>query len=226
MSPKARDHKPNGDVQEINCKNKSPKGSTNPSNNSEAPAVLEKKILKHPLRDSWTLWYFKFNKSKDWSDNLVEVFTFNTIEDFWGLYTYLQPVSTLSPGIDYSLFKTGITPMWEDAENREGGRWLIKSERQHRNSALDRMWLELLLYLIGGDERTADEVNGGYINVRQKFNKVSLWMRNREKKAIVMEAGATFKECIGVDRRIKVEFEFHEDSSNRSSSSAVYRYVV
>nr|ACO11310.1 Eukaryotic translation initiation factor 4E [Caligus rogercresseyi] len=192
-----------------------------------APLVKRAPLeIKHPLQDSWTLWFFKFNKSNDWSDNLVIVYTFTTIEDFWALYRYLRSVSNLSPGSDYSLFKTGTTPMWEDANNREGGRWIIKSERQRRTINLDKMWLELLLFLIGGDEEIADEINGGYVNVRQKFDKVSLWMKNRDKKSLTTQAGAAFKERMGMDRKESIEFEFHEDSCNRSSSSAVFRYVV
>ena len=31
--------------------------------------------------------------------------------------------------------------MWEDEKNKEGGRWLVNSNRNQRGE-LDRMWLE------------------------------------------------------------------------------------
>ena len=33
--------------------------------------------VKHPLQHSWTLWYFRNDRSKTWEDNLREVSTKN-----------------------------------------------------------------------------------------------------------------------------------------------------
>ncbi|EAX06077.1 eukaryotic translation initiation factor 4E, isoform CRA_a [Homo sapiens] len=50
------------------------------------------------------------------------------------------------PGCDYSLFKDGIEPMWEDEKNKRGGRWLITLNKQQRRSDLDRFWLETVSF--------------------------------------------------------------------------------
>lgn len=42
---------------------------------------------KHPLFDTWTLWFDnpgKKNNSKDWADNIKEIITFDSVEEFWG----------------------------------------------------------------------------------------------------------------------------------------------
>ena len=36
------------------------------------------------------------------------------VEDFWALYNHIELASRLAAGCDYSLFKEGIKPMWED----------------------------------------------------------------------------------------------------------------
>ena len=36
----------------------------------------------------------------------------------------------------------GIQPMWEDARNRAGGRWLVNLEKRDRRESLDNCWLE------------------------------------------------------------------------------------
>lgn len=36
----------------------------------------------------------------------------------------------------------GIEPMWEDSQNKRGGRWLITLAKQQRHTELDRFWLE------------------------------------------------------------------------------------
>jgi translation initiation factor 4E len=61
--------------------------------------------IKHPLQNTWALWYFKNDKSKEWKDNLQKITTFDTVEDFWRLYNYVQPASQLQVGCDYSVFK-------------------------------------------------------------------------------------------------------------------------
>lgn len=38
---------------------------------------------KHPLNCSWTLWFFENDKKKTWEDNLREIISFDTVEDFW-----------------------------------------------------------------------------------------------------------------------------------------------
>jgi len=43
------------------------------------PAELE---VKHPLENKWTLWFYE-NRSKVWEENVREVASFDTVEDFW-----------------------------------------------------------------------------------------------------------------------------------------------
>lgn len=42
--------------------------------------------VKHPLHNEWTLWFDNPGKkanAQSWSQNLKEIVTFKTIEDFW-----------------------------------------------------------------------------------------------------------------------------------------------
>ncbi|XP_041605623.1 eukaryotic translation initiation factor 4E type 1B isoform X2 [Vulpes lagopus] len=107
------------------------------------------KLELHPLLNRWALWFFKNDRSRTWQDNLRLVTKFDTVEDFWAMYSHIQLASKLSSGCDYALFKDGIEPMWEDSRNKRGGRWLVSLAKQQRHSELDRLWLETLLCLIG-----------------------------------------------------------------------------
>ena len=71
------------------------------------------------------------------------------MEDFWALYNHIELSSKLSAGCDYSLFKEGVKPMWEDDRNRRGGRWVINLNKSQRATFLDNFWLEVMLCLIG-----------------------------------------------------------------------------
>nr|XP_019940242.1 PREDICTED: eukaryotic translation initiation factor 4E-like [Paralichthys olivaceus] len=107
--------------------------------------VSPEAYIKHPLQNRWSLWFFKNDKSKTWQANLRLISKFDTVEDFWALYNHIQLSSNLMSGCDYSLFKDGIEPMWEDERNKRGGRWLMTLTKQMRRLDLDRFWLETVV---------------------------------------------------------------------------------
>ncbi|GIY46847.1 eukaryotic translation initiation factor 4E-1A [Caerostris extrusa] len=105
--------------------------------------------MKHPLQNVWSLWFYKNDRTKTWEENLTEIASFDTVEDFWALYNHIELVAKLPLGSDYALFKQGIKPMWEDERNKQGGRWLINFQKYHANPDLNSCWLEILLCMIG-----------------------------------------------------------------------------
>lgn len=43
--------------------------------------------VKHQLQHTWTLWFTKPPSGKqDWNQLLKEVISFNSVEEFWGIY--------------------------------------------------------------------------------------------------------------------------------------------
>ena len=112
------------------------------------------KYIKHPLQNAWTLWFFKNDKTRTWEENQRPIITVTTVEDFWSLYNHIEVASRLPPGTDYSLFKEGIFPDWEDPRNQEGGRWIVTLDKAQKEKLLDSYWLEIIFFLIGahGDE--------------------------------------------------------------------------
>lgn len=45
----------------------------------EADQLSPELMIKHPLQNSWTLWFFKNDKTKQWEENQREIITFNTV---------------------------------------------------------------------------------------------------------------------------------------------------
>lgn len=186
-------------------------------------------LIKHDLHTSWTLWYYENIKDRKWEDNLVPIITFGTVEDFWAAYNYLEPASNLQIGSDYALFKTGIKPMWEDEQNKPGGRWLIsldKSRGQAQDN-LDIYWLDLMLLMIGeGFGEHGEVVNGAVINRRIKGNKIALWTSDANKREANMHAGRCMKEALQMPPNSSLAFQVHSDTSSRNSSTAKCLYKV
>ncbi|GLH09541.1 hypothetical protein R5R35_004613 [Gryllus longicercus] len=168
---------------------------------------------KHPLQNSWTLWFHKTERSRSWDENLRPVINFHTVEDFWGVFTHVKPASQLSDGCDYCVFKEGIAPMWEDKANRRGGRWVMKLPRADRSSKLDTLWEETLIAMIGEDffNHGAD-VCGAVINIRSGFDKISIWTKDARNKQSILAIGWKLKECLGLGPSIPLAYQAHVDT--------------
>jgi len=184
-------------------------------------------VIKHPLKHKWAMWYFKNDKSKDWKENQRYVYSFHTVEDFWALYNHLVPPSELQSGCDYSLFKEGIEPMWEDPKNVDGGRWLINSMKQQRQAVLDRIWMETLLCLVGeAFDDASDEVCGTVVNIRPKGDKLAIWTRNAEDQDNNLTVGRGLRERLGLHRQIQLGFQVHKDTATKYGSITRNKYVA
>merc|ERR1711997_313952 len=196
---------------------------------SESPDNLAPEMLiKHPLQNSWTLWFFKNDKNRNWEDNQRSIITFNTVEDFWALYNHIELASKLNAGCDYSLFKEGVKPMWEDDRNRRGGRWVINLSKSQRTTALDKIWLEVMLCLIGeAFDDHSKYVNGAVVNVRNRGDKISMWLCEAKPQEAIVKIGQTLKTRLGIDPKVVLlGFECHNDTINKTGSTAKSKYTV
>lgn len=186
------------------------------------------KIIKHPLQNAWTLWFFKNDKSRSWEDNQRPIITVTTVEDFWSLYNHIEVASRLPPGSDYSLFKEGIFPDWEDPRNAPGGRWMVNVDRKQRAEYLDTYWLEILFFLIGEHaDQHAHQVNGAVVNVRGKGDKLAVWLADASQPDSILRIGKMIKERLGMDPEQQIGFNIHnEEKARPQSSSAKKKFYV
>ncbi|MED6197375.1 Eukaryotic translation initiation factor isoform 4E [Stylosanthes scabra] len=185
------------------------------------PSPAPEAGLKHKLERKWTFWFDNQSKPKQgaaWGTSLREVYTFDTVEEFWCLYDQVFKPSKLPGNADFHLFKTGIEPKWEDPECAKGGKWTVTSNRK---ANLDSMWLDTMMALIGEQFEDAEDICGVVASVRQRQDKLSLWTKTAANEAAQMGIGRKWKEIIDVTD--KIIYNFHDDSRTRSSKS---RYNV
>lgn len=177
--------------------------------------------MKHPLQHGWTLWYLDGNKTKPWEECLMEVGSFSTIEDFWSLFNHIKPVSMVKCGCDYSLFKKGIRPMWEDKANRNGGRWLINLDKKLPPQKLDEYWLDIAMCMIGERfDGLNDLIYGATVNLRANGNRIGLWLRDSSNEnSQVIQIGLKIKELLGFGPAQVIKFQTHRDVQNKNGSS-------
>jgi translation initiation factor 4E len=107
--------------------------------------------VKHPLANSWTLWFDSPSNKKttqaNWSANLKNLITIDTVEDFWGVYKHVSKVNELSLGSNYHFFKKDVRPEWEDPVNSKGGKWVFSASKT-KNDELDSHWLNIVISVL------------------------------------------------------------------------------
>merc|ERR1711915_824791 len=185
------------------------------------------KVSKHPLQNAWTLWFFKNDKSRTWEENQRPIITVTTVEDFWSLYNHGESASRLPHGSDYSLFKEGIFPDWEDPRNHQGGRWMINVDKKTRGNFLDTYWLEILFFLIGEHaDYYAHQVNGAVVNIRAKGDKLAVWLADAAQADAVLKIGKMVKDKLGLEASQTIGFNIHNEERVRPGSSLKRKFFV
>ncbi|CAG0922279.1 unnamed protein product [Notodromas monacha] len=183
--------------------------------------------VKHLLQNSWTLWFFRNDReAKDWSSNQTEVATVGTVEDFWALYNHIECCSKLPQGCDYSIFKKGIQPAWEDAKNKNGGRWMIQLDKSPSKADTDKYWMEICMMLVGEAFEDDNElVNGAVVSVRGKGDRLAVWLScDHSKEDRIKQIGRLIKKRLEINKSIN--FQTHADSAAKNSSNVKSTFSV
>lgn len=190
---------------------------------SSSSGAIDDLQQRHPLEHKWTFFYNPPQKASAdgvWASNVKEVTSFDSVEDFWRLFNALKSPSALTIGSNYHMFKDGIKPEWEDAQNKRGGKWTVALQRRGDAGAAkmaDDAWLHTLLALIGeqfgGD---SDEICGVVIGPRAKETRLALWTRHGEDRATCERIGAFFKANIRHDSIIT--YQLHDESIKKGTS--------
>lgn len=168
--------------------------------------------VKHPLYSSWTLWFDSPStkgrsggmgtpgtpstavpptpSGAGWMDDIKKVIRIESVEEFWGLYNNIIEPSKLPQKANYYLFKESIIPAWEDAANKDGGKWSIQLPKDKNRSNVDKMWLYTMLAAIGetfdpyltkppadGEPAPTSLITGVIVSTRPQFYRLSIWTR-------------------------------------------------
>lgn len=128
------------------------------------------------LKYSWIVWYRPpSSKNTDYEKSITPMCRMTTAQEFWKVYQHLKRPSTLPTVSDYHFFRESIRPVWEDDENKKGGKWILRLKK----GVADRYWEDLLLGMIGDQFMEAgEEVCGAVVSVRPGEDVISVWTKN------------------------------------------------
>lgn len=136
-------------------------------------------------------------KNEDYKNQIKNIATVGTVEEFWAVYTHLNRVNKLSPNTDYFLFQKGVQPMWEDDANKRGGRLTIRLQK----AASPRAFEDLCLALIGEQFET-DDICGIACSVRTYENNLSIWLKDANNKQLLGRVEAIARRVLNLEAKI------------------------
>ncbi|EEC50633.1 predicted protein, partial [Phaeodactylum tricornutum CCAP 1055/1] len=178
------------------------------------------------LNAKWTIWYDNPRlapEGADWKENLKMCGHFDSVESFWRVYNNLKPASQIGLNSNYSVFRYGVEPSWEDACNREGGKFVFSIPKKDGKSRIDDFWLHTVLSTIGETmDATGDQVNGVVVSIRKHQDRVALWLKSSD-KAICGQIGVRWKKILNLDSQF-LQYQTHKDAaeSGRSFRNETY----
>ncbi|CBK22821.2 uncharacterized protein [Blastocystis hominis] len=164
----------------------------------------------HLLQNTWVIseqyqQEEKADKARDYESSFEKICSFNTIEDFWGYWNKLPRISDVffdgnekivirnderNPGEgsrkykiqSQCLFKEGVEPKYEDAQNRRGGNMRVLFGKED-HAKLSDVWETVVLSLIGeslddGDNITGARVVDKSVPYKKQINhRIEIWFR-------------------------------------------------
>ncbi|KAK5666030.1 eukaryotic translation initiation factor 4E, variant 2 [Batrachochytrium dendrobatidis] len=188
---------------------------------------IDSMTVKHPLQSAWTLWFDSPNKKssvKEWSSNLKEIISFDTVEDFWGVINNVIGALDIPLAGNYHLFRKGIEPAWEDKANSKGGKWSFAITKQRRVQDLDKFWLNTMMAVIGEQFTYSDEITGIVVSNRRAHDRISVWTRDAEDREKCLKIGEELKKFLPTTEIIS--YLSHSDPQKKKSSFNSDKYTI
>ena len=171
-------------------------------------------------------------EKEKYESQVKKIADFDTIEEFWAIFQHLRKPDSCRPGIEYFMFKEPIKPMWEDENNKNGGRFSIKLKHGYTTI----IWEEMIFALIGGilPKEMKDEINGIVVTSRKEFNTLQIWFKTYEEK-IIKDLEQCIRDLLVIPSEVNLDtkpFNKKEygnnnnknNNSNNNNKSGGYQY--
>lgn len=185
-----------------------------------------------PIQNKYTFWCYRSatgaGKAKvDYIDATKPIGSFSTVEGFWQVYDHIVRPNDFKTSADYHLFKEGVKPTWEDPQNKQGGKWMVRLKTKGLTS---RYWEELVLAIVGEQFDVGHEVCGAVVSVRHNEDIISVWNKNADHAEATTKIRDQMKRLLNLPASITIEYKKHVDAKADGSSfrnpSVVYKVPV
>lgn len=135
------------------------------------------------LQSEWDIYFdggsTRGMSDQDWENRVKKIGSFDSVQLFWRYWNNL-PFAQLPIGSSMRFFKTGIEPNWDDPQNQNGGKWVLKPTQ-----APEQLFSDVTLALIGGAFPSAASVCGVIYSIKPKGVVLSIWNSDASDKTQV-----------------------------------------
>lgn len=173
-----------------------------------AAPYSKSQIAESPLKDAWVIYIRPpTGKNSDYEKSIQPMCKMQTVQDFWKVYAHLHKPSALPTVSDYHFFKAGIRPVWEDDNNKKGGKWTMRLKK----GVADRYWEDLLMALVGDQFfEASEEVCGAVVSVRSGEDVISVWTKNDGGRNVKIRE--TIKRVLSLPADTHLVWRSHDES--------------
>ena len=166
------------------------------------------------LSNKFVFWYHIIDNSssEDYKAQIKKLAEFDTLDDFWAIFQYLKKPDDYKQPVEMQLFKEGIKPMWEDENNKNGGKIALKLRKEYSNL----VWEELVFAFIGGyfAKEIKDEINGLVINCKKDFNTLQIWTKSFNEE-VTSGIEKNIREILSIPKEVVLEIKSFNMQQNK-----------
>ena len=130
----------------------------------------------HKLSHRWTLWAHLPHDTNWTASSYKKIYDFDTAEQAIAIFEVLPPKLVVNCML--FLMRSGIVPMWEDAQNRNGGCFSYKVANKEVPSAWKQLSYVTVGETISTNMNVVPIVNGITISPKKNFCIIKIWMAN------------------------------------------------
>lgn len=172
------------------------------------------------IQNKYTFWFRGGTASAaktaviNYQESIRKIGSFQTVEHFWRIYDHLKRPNEFRVTTEYHLFKEGITPTWEDPQNKLGGKWMVRLKK----GIASRYWEDVVLAVIGEQFDVGPEICGAVISVRNNEDIISIWNKTADNAEAVNKIRDQLRRIWKLPSIIPIEYKRHQDSLVDKSS--------
>lgn len=171
----------------------------------------------HPLHYTWVFWFMHRppgSKILNYESSMKRIAAFGSVEDFWAVYSHLRRPHELPNVSDYHLFKQGVRPVWEDDNNVNGGKWIVRLKK----GLASRYWENLVLAIIGDQFDVGSEICGAVLSIRSSEDILSVWNQSADEGRTNLKIRDTVKRVLNLPSDTIMEYKTHNNALKDNSS--------
>ena len=194
----------------------------------------KKHYKKHPLKREWKMFYDSkpitkkvksvMNES-EFTEKVVPLTTFATVEDFWCLNNHIPDPSDLNtnstlyiaPADDFADEKA--VPTWETFP--EGGEWVFSCS-MGRRFEINRIWCDGALAVIG---ELFGEYSGNIkvleLKISPKYFKIAFWLDTKDSVKIIA-IGKLIRAILAIPVGIKIIYNSFNNLITTKNATPIY----